>query len=75
MDLHVRHTFKIRVQTSFYHDELSQNLRCQRRQGNEKVLQPLRPKTELKPGSHMSATIDELLSVIIQTENSQRIYS
>ena len=31
LPLQERHTFKFRVQTSFYHNKLSQNLRCQRR--------------------------------------------
>ena len=37
-NLQERHTAKIRVQTSFNHDESSHNFRCQRRRRNEDVL-------------------------------------
>ena len=37
--LHKRHTFKMRVRTSLYHDKVSQNLRCHRKQRNENIIQ------------------------------------
>ena len=38
-------TSRILIETSFYLEELSESLRCQRRQGNEDVLQAQRAKT------------------------------